>query len=68
MGDVPHAYLNPETEGDARRKRHAKACRDHLCQMHCRCWCHGVRHHMNGELRADARPEVNCKLGAKGKR
>jgi hypothetical protein len=30
--------------------------------MACRCWCHGIRHHPNGDLREDITvPEHNMK-------
>jgi len=47
--------LSPRTEGDAHAHTHATSCRDRGgCMMCCRCWCHGVRAHLDGTLRPDA--------------
>ena len=46
--------MNKWTEGDARKKLHAEGCKDKICAMYCRCWCHEIYTHQNGEKRADA--------------
>ena len=45
--------MNKFTEGDARTETHAEACRKHDCMMCCRCWCHGIDCHLNGDPRID---------------
>lgn len=49
--------LSEYCEGDARKKRHAIACGklSPSCSMSCRCWCHGITRHLNGDVRPDWR-------------
>jgi hypothetical protein len=50
--------VNPVTEGDRRTETHARDCGGKngrgACPMYCRCWCHGITKHTNGERRPDA--------------
>ena len=61
VADCQHR-LNPYTEGDRRIGTHAKACKPRSaggsCEMSCRCWCHGITKHMNGDVRADSEREA----------
>jgi hypothetical protein len=47
--------MNKYTDGDARRHIHAEACGIRSCGMSCRCWCHGITHYTNGDIREDAK-------------
>lgn len=51
------------TEGDARNRVHAMTCGPRECGFLCRCWCHGITLHRNGERRADAPPIVPLTSG-----
>jgi hypothetical protein len=47
--------LDPLTEGDSRTKKHAKSCTGEcLTEGNCRCWCHFVFTHLDGNEREDA--------------
>lgn len=47
--------LDPLTEGDSRTKKHAECCTGGcLTEGNCRCWCHFVFTHLNGNEREDA--------------
>jgi hypothetical protein len=47
--------LDPETQGDARTKRHAECCKDECpTEGICQCWCHLVLTNLDGTEREDA--------------
>jgi hypothetical protein len=47
--------LDPLTEGDSRAKKHAERCTGEcLTDGNCRCWCHFVFTHLDGNEREDA--------------
>ena len=69
--------LDPQTQGDARTKKHADVCNGYLptelasgeerklgCAENCDCWCHGNLSNEDGTDREDAealRAEI-CRL------
>jgi hypothetical protein len=47
--------LDPKTEGNSRTKKRAECCTGEcLTEASCRCWCHFVFTHLDGNEREDA--------------
>jgi hypothetical protein len=60
--------LSPSTEGDRRTNTHSWYCQKRRCaDGPCRCWCHGVTKHLNGDTRPDAPPSAAAPERSEGR-